>query len=90
MGFGGFHEQGNRAYGPGLYLCAKLNIGGNDRNLDHGDEANQADHAQEPKYVVVSTFVLPETAENEQKFNEDNGEGNEACKEDCIDALRIP
>ena len=60
----------------GAYLRAKLNVCRDDGDLADGDHQDGADNAQEPKYIVVPTLVLPQALENEHQFDEEHRKGH--------------
>ena len=75
---------------PVVVLRAELDVGGHDGDFDDGDHADEGDDAEEAEDVVVPALVLPDAAEDEEQFDEDDGEGDQACEQDAVDASRVP
>lgn len=72
------------------YLCTQLDICCYDGYFCNGNHEDHANDAQEAKNIIVAALVLPETLEDEEKFDEDNGEGNQASQKGSVGALGIP
>lgn len=73
-----------------VILRTELGIGRNNRDFNDSDNVDNADDGQETKDVVVSALILPQTAEDEEQLNKDDGERHEACQQENVDTLRIP
>ena len=63
---------------PVVVFRAQLDVRRHDGDLDDGDDADEGDDAEETEDVVVSALVLPDAAEDEEQFDEDDGERDEA------------
>jgi len=75
---------------PVVVLGAKLNIGRNDGDLANGDDKNDADNAKKSKNIVITTLVLPQTLEDEEELDEQDGERNQPSNQNPLVILRIP
>lgn len=75
---------------PVVVLRAQLDVGRDDGDLDDGDDADERDDAEEAEDVVVSALVLPDAAEDEEEFDEDDGERYQARQQDGVDASGVP
>ena len=53
-----------------------MDVSGNDCDFADGDDEDEAHDTQEAKDIVVTTFILPQALEDEQKLDEKHGEGN--------------
>lgn len=72
------------------YLGAELDVDGDDGRLHHGQGENHGHDGQEAEHIVVSALVLPETAEDEEQLDEDDGEGDETGEDSRLDGASVP
>lgn len=63
---------------PVVVFLAQHDVGCDDGDLHDRQDAHQTDDAQEAENVIISALVLPEAAEDEEEFDEDDGEGDKA------------
>ena len=75
---------------PVVVLMAEHDVRCHHCHLHDGQDSYEANNTQEAEHVIISALVLPEAAENEEEFNEDNGERDESCDQRGVDALCVP
>ena len=51
---------------PMVILLAEHNVRCHDRHLHNGQDPHKADYTEEAENVIITTFVLPEAAENKE------------------------